>query len=259
MKKVKNQVIIQARMGSTRLPGKVLLKLNSRPVLEYVVRRSQAAASVARVVVATTEQPEDDCIEQFCVDNSINLVRGNSDNVLSRYLKAADLFPCENIIRITADCPLSDPGIVDGMLAVHQATNSDYTANVIPPTFPVGFDAEIVKSEVLKKVAQNAELKSHLEHVTLYIRENLSEFKTCSYELDKKIPEYRLTLDREQDYTALKALFEYIPDNDLLFSFYKVLDILRLNPGIGEINTGIDRYEGAKKSARSENRKLAWE
>jgi spore coat polysaccharide biosynthesis protein SpsF len=259
MNKVKNQVIIQARMGSTRLPGKVLLELNSKPVLEYVVRRSQAAASVGRVVVATTDQPGDDPIESFCVDNSICLVRGDSDNVLSRYLKAAELFPCDNIVRITADCPLTDPGILDGMLAVHQVASADYTANLISPTFPVGFDAEIVKTEVLKKVGKLAELKSHLEHVTLYIRENLSEFVTCNYELGKRLPEYRLTLDRQQDYDALQALFEFIPDNDFLFSFYEVVEILRQHPEIGKINAGIDRYEGAKKSARSENRKLAWE
>lgn len=254
-----NQVIIQARMGSTRLPGKVLLPLNGRPVIEYVVRRSAAAARVGRVVVATSELPEDDAIENWCRENGVPLVRGSSDDVLSRFLDAEKKFPCENIVRITADCPLVDPGIIDSMLTLHNATAADYTSNVVPPTYPIGFDVEVIKANILKEIGEVAELKSHREHVTLYIRENQRKFKI--FNLDSGIDNCaeRLTLDRPEDYKALQALFLHFPQTELLFSFYRVMKTVRDNPDILEANAGVDRFEGVKKSAESEKRRLAWE
>lgn len=260
MKKVENQVIIQARMGSTRLPGKVLLPLNGKPVLEFVVRRASAAARVARVIVATSDLPGDDEIEKWCKENDVPCVRGSSDDVLARYLRAEQQYPCENIVRITADCPLVDPGIIDSLLALHEATQSDYTSNEVPPTFPVGFDSEVVKAEVLRNVGQIATLKSHREHVTLYVRENTDKFKVTN--LDSAIAgakQIRLTLDRVEDYEVLKALIEKLPADEMLFSFYQILDIIKKFPELTHVNSGIDRFEGVKKSAKEENRKLSWE
>lgn len=254
-----NQVIIQARMGSTRLPGKVLLPLNGRPVLEYVVRRCSAATAVENVVVATSEMPDDDAIENWCKENDVPCVRGSSDDVLGRYLLAAEKYPCANIIRITADCPLVDPGIVDSILTLHHATDADYTSNVVPPTFPVGFDVEVVKASVLKKIGNLAKLKSHREHVTLYVRENLEKFRVVNLDYALADRRARLTLDRPEDYQALKSLFKHFPPAEILFSFYKIMQILAENPHILELNAEVDRFEGVKKSAESEKRKLAWE
>jgi spore coat polysaccharide biosynthesis protein SpsF len=259
MKKVFNQIIIQARMGSTRLPGKVLLPLGQSTVLDYVVYRSSCAARVDRVVVATSDQPEDDAIERWCAENEVFCVRGSSDDVLSRYLLAEENFPCDNIVRITADCPLVDPGIIDSILALHEATDSDYTSNEVPPTYPAGFDTEVVKTEVLRKIGEIAELKSHREHVTLYIRENTDRFKITNQTSAISKGDLRLTLDRPEDYEALKALLAKFPTDDRMFSFYKILETLEKYPEIAGINSGIDRFEGVKKSAREESRKLAWD
>jgi len=246
-------------MGSTRLPGKVLLELNRRPVLEYVVRRCQAAARVDRVVVATSELPEDDAIEDWCAAAAVDCVRGSSDDVLARFVAAAKAFPCSNVVRITADCPLIDPGIIDAALALHQATGADYTSNEVPPTYPIGFDVEVVKTNILNEVAKIATLQSHREHVTLYIRENLDKFKVVNLEAGINEKNYRLTIDRPEDYLALKALLAMFPPDEMLFSFYQILDKMRRHPELTQINSGIDRFEGVKKSAKSENRKLSWE
>ncbi len=256
---VKNQVIIQARMGSTRLPGKVLLELNKRPVLEYVVRRAAAAALVNRVVVATSENTEDDQIADWCQKNNVLCVRGSSENVLARYLLAEKMYNCDNIIRVTADCPLIDPGIIDALLSLHNCTAADYTANEIPPTFPAGFDAEVVKTSILKHVGEVASLKSHKEHVTLYIRENTNEFRVVNLDSGIDGRKIRLTLDHPEDYEVLQQLFARFNHDDWLFSYYQIMQMIQRFPEIIALNSGIDRFEGAKKSAARENRKLAWQ
>ncbi len=259
MNKVKNQVVIQARMGSTRLPGKVLLELAGRPVIEHVVRRCQSVMMVDRVVVATTDLPEDEQIVEWCRSRSIAVVRGSSEDVLQRYIAAADAYACENIIRVTADCPLVDPGILDAMLCLHSVAGSDYTSNVIPPTFPVGLDAEVVVTDVLRKVSAAAELKSHREHVTMYIRENLNQFRTANLSFGLNHEKIRLTLDRPEDYQLLKMVFDNFSGSDGLFSVYQVLSFLEHNPELVAINSSIDRFEGMRKSAAQENRGLKWE
>ncbi|NCB37730.1 MAG: acylneuraminate cytidylyltransferase [Erysipelotrichia bacterium] len=256
---VANQVIVQARMGSTRLPGKIMLPLLEKPVLEHVIARSSAALKVARVVVATTDLPEDDGVENWCRSYSVPCVRGSSEDVLARYVNVLREFPCKNIVRITADCPLTDPGIIDAMLCIHETMHNDYTSNVIPPTFPVGFDAEVIGSEVLRQVDQKAVLASHREHVTLYIRENLEEFKTANLSLGESFEHFRLTLDHDEDYQVLQKIFSYFRDSDGLFSLYQILGFIMKHPEIASINSAIDRFEGAKKSAAMEHRKLKWE
>lgn len=259
MSHVHNQVIIQARMGSTRLPGKVLLKLENRLVLEHVIKRSAAAMKVDRVVVATTDLAEDDQIVAWCGDNEVPCVRGSSEDVLARYIAAANQYTCDNIIRITADCPLVDPGILDAMLCLHESMQSDYTSNVIPPTFPVGFDAEVVKTSVLQKVDKIAQLKSHREHVTMYIRENLEQFKTANLSFAMNYEKIRLTLDRPEDYQVLQMVFANFAGAPELFSLYQVLAFLEDNPEIVAINSSIDRFEGMRKSAAQEKRTLKWQ
>lgn len=259
MTHVRNQVVIQARMGSTRLPGKVLLPLENRLVIDHVITRSLAAMKVDRVVVATTENSEDDKIEQWCMDNHVDCVRGNAEDVLARYVAAVKKFPCENLVRITSDCPLIDPGIIDALLSLHETMQTDYTSNVIPPTFPIGFDAEVIKVSTLKLVDEMATLKSHREHVTLFVRENLARFKTANLSYGLDYHDLRLTLDRPEDYVVLQKVFAHFVAAPELFSFYQVMAFLQLNPEIMAINSSIDRFEGVKKSAARENRNLKWQ
>lgn len=145
------------------------------------------------------------------------------------------------------------------MLCLHVSACSDYTSNVIPPTFPVGFDAEVVKTEILQKVDATASLKSHREHVTMYIRENLDQFETANLSFGMDHDKIRLTLDRQEDYEVLKRVFANFAGSDGLFSVYQVLNFLELNPELVSINSSIDRFEGMRKSAAHENRELKWQ
>ncbi len=237
---VKNQVIIQARMGSTRLPGKVLMEVGGDSVLGHVVRRSASASFVNRVVVATSELAQDDLIEQWCKNRGVNCFRGSSEDVLVRYVDALSEFPSERIIRITADCPLVDPGIIDSMIRLHQNNQLDYASNVIKRTFPVGFDTEVVSCDALKRVNKEATEKHHREHVTLYIRDNVEKFKTRNLEFGLRLPELRLTLDRSEDFAAIKTLASYLEGGIKLHSIYKFVQILCDHPEIIEINNSAD-------------------
>lgn len=253
---VEVQVIIQARMGSTRLPGKVLKMLNGNAVLWHVVKRAGAASLVNRVVVATTENDEDRSIVDWCKENSILCVTGSSEDVLARYIKAANEYPAKTIVRITADCPLVDPGTLDALISLHNNMGADYTSNVLKPTYPAGLDAEVVDAKVLTKVNEIATLKSHREHVTMYIRENLTEFKTASLVFGRNVEHVRLTLDRAEDYEVLSKMFALFSENSQFPSIYEILAIAEAHPEIISINSKIDRYEGMIKSAKNENRNL---
>lgn len=234
---VKNQIVIQARMGSTRLPGKTMLDLGGRLVIDHVVSRCRAALSVDRVVVAIPDMSIDDRLEQWCKDNDIFCVRGSAEDVLSRYIKAISAFPCRTLVRITADCPLVDPGMIDALLFLHEALGNDYTSNVGPPNFPKGFDIEVVSADVLRRVDSIALLRPHREHVTSYIRENFGEFKTSGMSYGLNMPDIRLTLDKMEDYQALQKIVELLVSQQPLCSMYQVLAFLHQHPEILAINS----------------------
>ncbi len=255
-RRVEVQVVIQARMGSTRLPGKVLLPLGGRPVLGHVVRRSSAARKVDRTVVATTTRAEDDAIEGFCKSSGIPVFRGDSEDVLDRYRSAIGVWPTDAVIRITADCPLIDPAVIDDLISFFGKGSWDYAANVNPPTFPAGFDAEILSSQSLERAWREASLKSHREHVTLFIREHPESFRIGNLTAKTDRSALRCTLDRPEDYTFLEALFAHIPEGDPAVGLEDILRIIDSNPELAKLNAGIDRYEGVKKSTQAENRPL---
>lgn len=237
MNKVKNQIVIQGRMSSTRLPGKTMMELAGRLVIDHVVSRCRAALSVDRVVVAVPDAQIDDCLHQWCVDHQVAVVRGSTDDVLSRYIKAIDAYPCRTLVRITADCPLVDPGMIDALLSLHEAMGNDYTSNVSPPNFPKGFDIEVVQADVLQRVDSIAVLPLHREHVTSYIRENENEFKAAGMSYGLQMPDIRLTLDRSEDYQALQMIFTQFVSHQPLCSMYEILAFLQNHPEIMAVNS----------------------
>lgn len=254
--RVANQVIVQARMGSTRLPGKVLMDLAGYPVIDHVIFRASAATKVDRLVVATTLLPGDDQLHDWCIQNRICCVRGDTDDVLGRFITAIDEYPCDNLVRITADCPFVDPGVIDSLISLHQATMSDYTSNVLECSFPPGFDAEVVSAEVLRRMNDFTSLDSHREHVTLYIRENADRFATANLDWGRDDSGFRLTLDHQEDYQVISKLFELLKPAGRLFSLYQVVELAKRMPELFSANAGIDRYEGLRKSLDAENRGL---
>lgn len=253
---VGTQVIVQARLGSTRLPGKVLLPLQGQPVLAHVCRRAAAASRVDRLVVATTDLPEDEPIVAWCRSAGVPVARGAALDVLARYLAAAEAWPCRQVVRITADCPLVDPGQIDAVVSLLAEGGFDYVSNLHPPTLPIGFDVEAFPLTVLQRVGREATLPSHREHVTLYIREHRDTFRVGNVAFGRDRSAGRFVLDHPEDYEFLRRLFELIPASMHLPSVYELLRLVDAHPDLAAINAKFDRYEGVRRSVGGEQRPM---
>ena len=175
-------------MGSSRLPGKVMKKLDKQhTVLDYVINQLSFSKLIDKKIIATTELEQDDVIEQAAKNLGLEFFRGSSDDVLDRYYKCAKKFNIDNILRITSDCPLIDPDIVDKVIEKYQSKEFDYVSNTLIRTFPVGTDVEIFPFKILEKAWQNADLPSEREHVTPYIRNKKFNCKLENLENEKKL------------------------------------------------------------------------
>ena len=196
--------IVQARMSSSRLPGKVLADLGGAPVLQRVVDRLERCAQVDAVVVATSEAAEDDPIAAAA---TVPVVRGSLDDVLERYRLAVAQHPCDAAVRITADCPLIDPMVVDEVVLRWRHGTESYVANVIEPrTFPKGMDTEVISAEALTEAAAEATDLHDREHVTPFIRDRPDRFPQAAVTRDPSLGHLRMTLDTPEDLTALRDL-----------------------------------------------------
>ena len=199
--------VVQARMSSTRLPGKVLADLGGRPVLEWVVSRLRDSAELADVAVATSGDPGDDPVADAAQELGARVVRGPLDDVLGRYAIAARGLGAEGLVRITADCPLIDPAVVDEVVAEWRAGDADYVANVIEPrTYPGGMDTEVVSTEALLAADAEATDGYEREHVTPFVRSRPERFSQQAVTLDPPQADVRLTLDTPEDLERLRAV-----------------------------------------------------
>jgi spore coat polysaccharide biosynthesis protein SpsF len=205
--------VIQARMGSSRLPGKVLKLLAGRPVLEHVVTRVKAASHLDEVVVATSTEPADDDIEAFCDTGGFTCLRGSERDVLSRYADVTVARGADVVVRATSDCPLFSPLILDAMLAHFDPSRMDYLSTNLPRrTFPVGLDCEVMRSEALLKAAREATEPYDREHVTPYLYGNPALFRVEGWPCKPDLHHLRVTLDTEEDYQRLIALVAARPE-----------------------------------------------
>lgn len=245
--------IIQARVGSSRLPGKVLLPLEDKTVLEHVIERTAKAELVDEVIVATTMKKEDLPIVRLVSEKGFRVFTGSERNVLDRYYQCAKLAQADHIVRITSDCPLVDPKIIDLVVEKHLKSGADVTYN---DRYPDGFDVGVFTYDILKKAWKEARLLSEREHVSPYM------FKVAKKVEKVVCPEdlyhIRLTLDRPEDYEVLKRVFEGVYVRNRNFTFEDVMEFLKENPDILKINAHIDRDEGYKKSLQ-EDRQLSEE
>ena len=228
-------------MGSTRLPGKVLLDINSQPVLWHVFSRVSKSKLLDTVIVATTTNPEDDVIEKFCLSKNIPVFRGSKNDVLDRYYKCAKKFGIDTIVRITADCPLHDAQVIDLVVNEYLKGNYDYVTNTFEYSFPDGLDVEVFGIKALATAWESAALPSEREHVTPFIRNSLWFTKYNVYS-PKPCPLYRLTLDQPEDYEFIKKIFEGIGKSD--FSLDTIVDFLESHTDLLKINQNIVRNEG---------------
>lgn len=228
-------------MGSTRLPNKVLKDLCGRPVLWHVVERLKYCKHVSDIVIATTILPEDDAIQKFCEENNIKFSRGSSDNVLSRYYEAAKEFNAETIIRITSDCPVIDPVLLDEMITEFNKENVDYMSNSLERTFPRGLDAEIFSFASLEKSYKEASLQYELEHVTPYIYRHPELFSLKNFAHDKDYSFHRWTLDTEEDFELISEIYKELYKEGELFLWKDILKLFEIKPELIEINKHIEQ------------------
>jgi spore coat polysaccharide biosynthesis protein SpsF len=231
--------IIQARLGSTRLPGKVLMPLGGRPALDHVIERVTAAKTVDLVVIATTLAPGDDPIADYCARNGIACVRGSEDDVLSRYLDAMRLWPSDIVVRITADCPLTDPALIDDVVAALKADATlDYHSNTLPPRrIPHGLDVEAFRRAVLERAGREATRADEREHVTPYIHRHPELFRITQAILPKDISGCRLTLDTQADWDLLNLMLTALPSGE--FGWQASIALLETHPDWVRINAAI--------------------
>jgi len=236
-------MIIQARMASTRLPGKVMLPLNNVPMLQFQIERLKKSKYVDKFIIATSKKIENRQIRGIARKIGIEHYLGNEEDVLDRYYQTAKKFKLDTIVRITGDCPLHDPAIVDQLIQKYYEENADYANNVDPPTFPDGLCAEVFSFDALKKAWREANLPHHHEHVTPFIRESPS-FKKAFLHSPEDLSSFRLTVDTPQDYELIKKLVKLLPED---FTLKDVINVLKKKPELLKINTGLVRDEKYQK------------
>lgn len=235
-------IIIQARMTSTRLPGKVLLPLCGKSVLEIMLDRLEKFRK--NIVIATTDDGSETPIVSLCERMGIPYYTGDTNNVLERYFLCASQFKADEnttIVRLTSDCPLIDEAVLDAVIRYFQQGGFDYAANVLERTFPRGLDCEVFSFAALEKAYKNATTDFEKEHVTTYIHTtHRSEFSIGSYTYPKDMSRYRLTLDEADDYRAIQEIYQQFGCRTD-FTFEALLEVLEKNPHIHQLNAHIEQ------------------
>jgi spore coat polysaccharide biosynthesis protein SpsF len=234
--------IIQARMGSSRLPGKVLHDIGGEPMLSRVVVRARRAQTVGQVVVATTDDLGDDPVAEFCQSRGFPCFRGDPLDVLDRYYQAARLFGAKTIVRLTGDCPLIDPGEIDRTVRAFFAANVDFAANRLPPpwkrTTPIGMDTEVITFKALERAWQEADARYAREHVMPYLYEEPGRFKILLVDHDLDLGGVRLTVDTEADLMLIRQIYANFGFGDE-FTLEDVLALLDARPELQQINASV--------------------
>jgi spore coat polysaccharide biosynthesis protein SpsF len=232
--------IIQARFGSTRLPGKIIRLISGKPILWHVWNRLTHSKMINDVIIATTTNSEDDQIENFCVENNIHFNRGSAEDVLSRYYETAKKFNVDIIIRITSDCPVIDPEILDDMINFFKAENCkyklDYLSNTLERTFPRGLDVEIFSFEALQKTFSEAKEIYEREHVTPYIYMHPECFTLKNFYNDKDYSFHRWTVDTNDDLELIKEIYISLYNGNNIFLVKDILKLFDIRPELIKIN-----------------------
>jgi spore coat polysaccharide biosynthesis protein SpsF len=234
---------IEARMTSSRLPGKVLLQASGIPLLEHLVNRLRAVQSIDGIVLATTTNDSDDPLEEFARQMNINCFRGSELDVMERVIRAASSVNADVIVEITGDCPIIDSEIVEQAIRIYKYNNADYVSNAIIRSFPDGMDVQVFSLDTLVKSFQMTNNPLDHEHVTLHIRNNPEIFNHINLIAPPEMhwPELGLTLDEISDYNLLKFIIEYFEKINPKFTCLDVVRFLRNRPDLVKINSDIKR------------------
>lgn len=247
--------ITQARIGSTRLPEKILKTINGESLLEMHLKRIQKSKLITKLKVATTNEPDADKIVSVAAKLGIEVYKGSVDNVLDRFYETAVPEMPDWVVRLTSDCPLIDPVEIDNVIQYAINNDLDYVSNTLKPTFPDGIDVEVFKFSVLEKAYKEAKLKSELEHVTSYIWKNSSFmggslFKSDCVMYHEDYSKIRLTVDTQEDFLVIERLVNILGTDRPWMDYVKTL---QEHPEIEKINELFTRNEGYQKSLEKDN------
>lgn len=238
---MKVEIYVQARMGSTRLPGKVLKTVLDKPLLAYLVERLNRCKEADAVAILTTILPIDDVIVDFCKKNKILCYRGPDEDVLSRYYQVAKQRKPDAIVRVTGDCPLIDPVVVDNVIRQYKEAKPsyDYVSNSLERTYPRGLDVEIFSYEVLEKAFTDAKKDFEREHVTPYLYMHPEIFKLKNVSSPIRLDQHRWTVDTPEDFELISLILKHLYPKNPNFSTEDILDLLQQHPDWSKINANI--------------------
>ncbi|MBM3863944.1 MAG: hypothetical protein FJ385_08380 [Verrucomicrobia bacterium] len=246
---MKTLVVIQARMGSTRLPGKVLMPLAGKPALEHVVERVRAAREANQFVIATSTLPADDAVAECCAARGWPCVRGSEDDVLDRFLTALERHPAEIVVRITGDCPLTDPAMIDELVSAlkNDPRGLDYISNTqLPRKIPHGLDVEVMRADALQRAGREAAACEEREHVTPYLYRNPARFSLGRIDPPVDLSAHRWTLDTPDDHALLERVLLALPPG--AFRWQDTLEVLEKHPEWLSINSTVTQKTLAPES-----------
>lgn len=235
--------IIEARMGSSRLPGKVLMKFNKVPAIRYLVERLKYVTELDDIIVATTINKKDDQLVKYLSKFNIKYFRGSEENVLQRVLIAAKKYDIKNIVQVTGDCPLIDPTLVSQTINVFKNNKNKYVSNSTIRSYPDGMDVAVFSTKDLQKVSKLTKNKEDLEHVTLYFKNNPNKFSQINLMAPSKhhMPELGLTLDEINDYKLINTIISRLHSKKKAFSLDDILTFLMTNKKYLKINENVKR------------------
>ncbi len=239
--------ILQARVSSRRLRGKVLEPILGRPMLSRQIERLRRCRNLDRLVVATSDQPDDDALEGLCADEGISVFRGSLDDVLDRFYQCAREAGAKHVIRLTGDCPLADPELVDSLIEFYLMQDVDYASNCRPPTLPDGLDAEVFSFEALATAWREAIDPFGREHVVPYVIDRPQRFRIANWRWSGDASGMRWTVDEAADLEFVRQVYQALYPGKPAFGFHDVLDLLERHPELALINSGFERNEGSQR------------
>lgn len=235
--------IIQARMGSTRLPGKVLMRVMGKPLFQYQLERLKRSKRIDQIIVASTTNVIDQPIIDLCYQLGIQTFRGSEEDVLERYFEAAKYFKADVIVRLTSDCPLIDPEIMDRIIGnfIDNYPEYHYVSNTIDRTFPRGMDVEVFSYFALEKAFEEGKEEIHREHVTPFIYLNPSRFSINQIKENKDLSQFRWTVDTHEDFLLIEKIIEELYKRKPYFSIHEILRLMETKPDWILINGHIEQ------------------
>jgi len=249
--------IVQARMSSRRLPGKVLKPILGRPMLALQIERVRRATRLDGLVVATSDTADDDAIVKACGDIGVECFRGSLDDVLDRFYRCAFAHAAEHVVRLTADCPLADPTVIDRVVRTHMDGGFDYTSNVFPPTWPDGLDVEVVRFGALADAWREAELPSEREHVTYFIETHPQRFRYGNVAAPVDHSGLRWTVDDPEDFELVRRIYEALYPTNAAFTTDDILALIQARPNLRALNAHLERNASMATSLEADRQFLA--